>query len=156
MPSVKSDTKGRELIFSRLLNAPKKLVWKIWTNPEHLSLWWGPDGFTNTIKKMEIKPGGKWDLIMHGPDGTDYDIHCIFLEIEKEKKIVYQQLTQFRYIATILFEGRGDQTFIYWQMLFESKECLIEAAKTYGVIAGFQQNAEKLVDYLLQFDNNQL
>ena len=65
MQGVKSNTADRELIFSRLLDVPIKLVWEVWTNPEHIKLWWGPDGFTNTIKKMDIKPNGEWHLIMH-------------------------------------------------------------------------------------------
>jgi uncharacterized protein YndB with AHSA1/START domain len=142
----------RELHFARMLDAPVKLVWEVWTNPEHIKRWWGPDGFTNTIHKMDIKPDGEWSLIMHGPDGSDYEIQSVFREIVKHKKIVYEQLTHFKYIATIEFEGRKDKTLITWTMLFESKEKLIEAAKTYGVIDGFKQNAEKLVNYLLQFN----
>jgi uncharacterized protein YndB with AHSA1/START domain len=150
MLSVKDDTAERKLIFSRLLNAPVKLVWEIWTNPEHIKLWWGPDGFTNTINKMDLKPGGEWGLVMHGPDGRDYDIKSVFREIIKYKKIVYEQLTQFKYIATIEFESRGTQTHLLWQMLFESKEYLIHVAKIYGVDKGFEQNAKRLVDYLFQ------
>lgn len=153
MQNVKDNTAERELKFSRLLNAPIKFVWEVWTNPEHIRLWWGPDGFTNTIKKMNVQPNGEWELIMHGPDGRDYEIKSVFREIVKYKRIVYEQLTQFKYIATIEFENRKDKTFISWVMLFESKESLIEAAKTYGVDIGFKQNAERLVDYLLQFKN---
>jgi len=148
MSGVKNNTAERELIFSRLLDAPITLVWKIWTTPDHIKLWWGPAGFTNTIKKMDIKAGGEWNLIMHGPDGRDYEIQCAFKEIIKHKKIVYEQLTEFRYVATIEFESRGEQTFLRWQMLFESREYLVQAAKTYGVDIGFKQNAQRLVDYL--------
>lgn len=148
MQNVKNDVAGRQLVFSRLLDAPVKLVWKVWTDPEHIKLWWGPDGFRNTIQKMDMKPEGEWHLIMHGPDGTDYEIRSVFIEVIKHKKIVYKQLNQFRYIATIEFEERGNKTFLIWQMLFESKEYLIEAAKTYGVDTGFVQNAERLVSYL--------
>jgi uncharacterized protein YndB with AHSA1/START domain len=154
MQPVKNSTADRELIFSRLLDAPIKLVWEVWTNPEHIKLWWGPDGFTNTIKKMDIKDNGAWDLIMHGPDGTDYEIKSVFREIIKHKKIVYEQLNHFKYVATIEFESRGEQTLLRWQMLFESKEYLIEAAKTYGVDKGFTQNAQRLVDYLSQKNLN--
>jgi uncharacterized protein YndB with AHSA1/START domain len=157
MPDEKSNTAwgedntaGRELHFSRLLDAPIKLVWKVWTSPEHIKYWWGPDGFTNTITKMDMKPGGEWILVMHGPDGTDYDHKCVFREVVKYKKIVYDQLTHFRYVATIEFESRKDKTFINWTMLFESNECLIQAAKIYKVDAGFKQNAEKLINYLLR------
>jgi uncharacterized protein YndB with AHSA1/START domain len=151
MPDKKNNTAERELRFSKVLDATIKEVWEAWTNPEDIQHWWGPDGFTNTIIKMDIKNGGVWDLIMHGPDGTDYEIKSVFREIDQYKKIVYEQLTHFRYVATIEFESRKDKTFINWHMLFESKEHLIEAARTYKVDAGFRQNAERLVSYLLRF-----
>src|SRR5436190_19477576 len=72
MQHEKNSTKNRELLLTRLLNAPIELVWEVWTNPEHIAQWWGPNGFTNTITKMDVQPGGEWDLVMHGPDGTDY------------------------------------------------------------------------------------
>jgi uncharacterized protein YndB with AHSA1/START domain len=149
MLNVKDNIAERALIFSRLLDAPVKLVWKVWTSPEHIKLWWGPDGFTNTINKMDVKPGGEWDLIMHGPDGKDHVIKSVFVEIVKYKKIVYKQFTDFKCIATIEFESRGEQTLLRWQMLFESKEYLIQVAKTNGVDEGLKQTAERLIDYLI-------
>ena len=86
-----------------------------------------------------------------GPDGKIYKIKCAFREIEKHKKIVYEQFTQFKCVATIEFESRKDKTFIMWTMLFESKEKLIEAAKMYGVDIGLKQTAEKLIKYLITY-----
>jgi len=151
MPNEKSNTAGRELHFSRLVDAPIKLVWEVWTDPEHIKQWWGPDGFTNTITKMDIKPGGEWNLVMHGPDGTDYDHKCVFREVVKYNKLVYEQLTHFIYVATIEFESRKDKTLIKWTMLFESEEHLIQAAKTYKVDTGLKQTAERFISYLLAF-----
>jgi uncharacterized protein YndB with AHSA1/START domain len=149
-----NDNGEKELKFSRTLNGPINLVWEIWTNPEHIKMWWGPNGFTNTIHKMDVKPEGEWLLTMHGPDGTDYEIKGVFREIVKHKKIVYEQLTQFKYVATIEFESRKDKTIINWSLLFESKEKLLEAAKTYGVVDGFTQNAERMIAYLKQSNKN--
>ncbi len=58
MENVKNDTRDRELIITRKINAPVELVWEVWTKPEHIANWWGPEGFTNTITKMEVRPGG--------------------------------------------------------------------------------------------------
>jgi uncharacterized protein YndB with AHSA1/START domain len=148
MTNEKDNTAERQLCFSRLLDAPVKIVWDIWTKPEHINLWWGPDGFTTTVLKMDVKPGGEWNLEMQGPDGKIYKIKSVFREIEKLEKIVYEQFTQFKCVATIEFETRKDKTFIVWTMLFESKEKLIEAAKMYGVDTGLKQTAEKLIKYL--------
>src|SRR6476619_6190718 len=57
-----SNTSDRELLLTRTLNAPIELVWEVFTNPEHIKNWWGPNGFTNTINQMDVKPGGTWDF----------------------------------------------------------------------------------------------
>lgn len=149
MQNARNDLAERELHFSRLLDAPIGLVWKVWTTPEHIKLWWGPDGFSNTILKMDVRKGGEWLLIMHGPDGRDYEIKSIFREVARHKRIVYEQLTVFRYIATIEFEDLNNKTSIHWKMQFESPEALRQAAEAYGVKVGFEQNAQRLVDYLV-------
>src|SRR5882757_8916496 len=103
MESKKSNTADRELMLSRKLNAPIELVWEVWTKPEHIVNWWGPDGFTNTIHTMDVSPGGEWNLVMHGPDGTDYKNKSIFKEVIKYKKLVYEHFAP-NFIATVEFE----------------------------------------------------
>lgn len=146
MESKKSNTSDREISISRLLNAPIDLVWEVWTNPEHIKNWWGPNDFTTTITKMEVKPNGKWDLVMHGPDGTDYENKSIFKEIIRHKKLVFEHIPGPTF--TIEFESRGDKTFIQWKILFESKEQLIEVVQKFKADEGLKQNLEKLEIYL--------
>src|SRR6266496_3604765 len=99
-----NSTADRELFISRLLNAPRELVWEVWTNPEHIANWWGPEGFSNTINTMDVKPGGEWNLVMHGPDGTDYKNKSIFKEVEEPERIVYEHVSGPKFLATITFE----------------------------------------------------
>jgi uncharacterized protein YndB with AHSA1/START domain len=148
MENKKSSTEDRELIISRKLNAPVALVWEAWTNPEHIVNWWGPDGFSNTINKMEVRAGGEWDLVMHGPDGTDYKNRSIFREVIRYKKIVYEHVSGPRFVATIDFEEQGEQTILRWHMLFESAEEFIRTVKTFKADEGLKQNIEKLSLYL--------
>jgi uncharacterized protein YndB with AHSA1/START domain len=79
-------TENRELRSTKVFNAPVDIVWEVWTNPEHIVNWWGPDGFTNTIHKMDVEVNGEWNLTMHGPDGTNYPNKSIFKEIIPFKK----------------------------------------------------------------------
>jgi len=143
-----NNTADRELRISRLLDAPIELVWEVWTNPEHLKNWWGPTGFTNTISKMDITPNGEWDLVMHGPDGTDYKNKSVFREIVKHEKIVYEHVSGPKFLATILFEKKNDKTFLHWHMLFNTKEEFIQTVKTFKADEGLKQNLEKLNIYL--------
>ena len=148
MENKKSSTHDRELIISRTLNAPVELVWEVWTKPEHIANWWGPNGFTNTISTMDMVVGGEWNLVMHGPDGTDYDNKSIFREVIPFKKIVYEHISYPWILATITFEAQGEQTFLNWHMLFESAEEFIKVVKTYKADEGLKQNLEKLGEYL--------
>jgi uncharacterized protein YndB with AHSA1/START domain len=148
MQNEKNNQADRELLITRLLNAPIELVWEVWTDPRHIAQWWGPDGFTNTISEMDIKPGGEWNLVMHGPDGTDYKNKSVFKEIVKHKKIVYEHISGPKFLATIEFEKQGKQTFLKWHMLFESREQFIQTVKTFKADEGLKQNIEKLGRYL--------
>ena len=60
----------REIVITRLINAPRELVFDAWTDPEQVGQWWGPSGFTNTTHKMEVKPGGVWRFVMHAPSSS--------------------------------------------------------------------------------------
>jgi uncharacterized protein YndB with AHSA1/START domain len=145
---MESNTKDRELLLTRTLNAPIDLVWEVWTKPEHIAKWWGPNGFTNTITTMDMKPGGEWNLIMHGPDGTDFKNKSTFKEVILHKKIVYEHDSSPRFTATIQFEEQGEQTLLTWHMLFESREQFIQVVKTFKADEGLKQNVDKLEIYL--------
>ncbi len=148
MQQKENNTADREIRISRLLNAPVELVWEVWTNPEHIKNWWGPTGFTNTIQHMDVQPGGEWDLVMHGPDGTDYKNKSVFKEITLHEKIVYEHVSAPKFVATILFEAQGDKTLLNWHMLFESREQFIQVVKTFKADEGLKQNVEKLNHYV--------
>ena len=146
--TMASDTKDRELVISRLLNAPRELVFEVWTNPEHVKHWWGPSGFTNTIHKMEVKNGGEWNFIMHGPDGRNYDNRIVFTEIIKPELIKYKHVSFPYFNATITFEAQENKTFLSWRMLFETKEELKKTVEVFKADEGLKQNMIKLQDYL--------
>jgi uncharacterized protein YndB with AHSA1/START domain len=144
---MESKTQDREISITRTLNAPIDLVWEAWITPEHIAQWWGPNGFTNTISKMDLQPGGEWLLVMHGPDGTDYKNKSIFKEIIPQKKIVFDHIAP-NFTATIEFEAQGDTTLLKWHMVFETAELFIQVVKTFKAEEGLKQNVEKFQAYL--------
>lgn len=148
--------KGNELSLSRILNAPVELLWEALTDPVHLVQWWGPDGFTNTISKMDVRQGGEWNLVMHGPDGRDFDNKIIYKEIVIHKKLVFEHQTTPKHLTTVELEARGKQTLLKWHMTFESKEQLIGLVKEFQVDKGLQQNVEKWNRYLMGLQQNNL
>ncbi|MBB6324824.1 uncharacterized protein YndB with AHSA1/START domain [Algoriphagus iocasae] len=140
-------TKNREMHMFRVLNVPIDLVWEVWSKPEHISQWWGPSGFTNTIKTMEFKAEGDWIFIMHGPDGKNYPNHSIFKEIIPFKKIVFEHFNP-HFITTVLFEAKGDKTEMDWTVVLDSEEILQAVIKNHNALEGLKQNGEKLQNYL--------
>jgi len=112
-----SDTSDRELSTTRVLNAPRELLWEVWTKPEYIKNWWGPNGFTNTIDTMDVQPGGTWQFVMHGQDGTDYKNKSIYKEILKPERIVFDHVTGPKFQATITFEEQGRKALLSWHML---------------------------------------
>jgi uncharacterized protein YndB with AHSA1/START domain len=138
---------SRELTISRLVNAPRELVWKVWTEPEHIKNWWGPNGFTNTIFKMDVQPGGIWEFIMHGPDGTDYKNKSVYKEVVKYEKIVYDHVSP-KFQFTVTFKEQGRKTLINIEMLFETPEARDNVVNVFKADVGLQQNIYKLDGYL--------
>jgi uncharacterized protein YndB with AHSA1/START domain len=147
MANTKSNNADRELKIERTLNAPVELVWKVFTKPEHIVNWWGPNGFTNTIYTMDVRPGGEWDFMMHGPDGKDYKNRSIYKEIVPLEKIVFDHFNP-NFTTTIELETRGSQTQLKWRMLFETAELFEAVVKAHGAKEGLKQNIEKLNVYL--------
>jgi uncharacterized glyoxalase superfamily protein PhnB/uncharacterized protein YndB with AHSA1/START domain len=142
------NTKDRELKINRLLNAPIELVWKMWTEPEHIKNWWGPNGFTNSISRMEVKPGGEWEFIMKGPDGKEYPNKNIFKEIVPFEKIVMEHGPSPKFIITATFTAKGDKTELTMNGIFESAAQLKEVVEVFKADEGMRQNVDKLEVYL--------
>jgi uncharacterized protein YndB with AHSA1/START domain len=70
--SIDIESGSHAIIATRVFDAPRELVFALWTDPEHLAQWWGPNGFTTTTHTFDMRPGGAWRFVMHGPDGRDY------------------------------------------------------------------------------------
>src|SRR5688572_17534146 len=84
---AESATADREIVISRVISAPRELVFEAFTEVRHLSRWWGPEGFTTTTRAFEFRVGGVWDFVMHGPDGTDYQEWISWTEIAPPERI---------------------------------------------------------------------
>ncbi|MDC6364374.1 MULTISPECIES: SRPBCC domain-containing protein [Flavobacteriaceae] len=141
------NTERRQLSISRTLKAPIELVWEVWTTPEHIAQWWGPNSFTNSIQQMDVREGGEWKLTMHGPDGTNYPNRSIYKEIVLHKKIVFEHFNP-HFITTVVFEPNGEETHMSWTAVFDSEEILQTIIKAHKADEGMKQNIAKLENYI--------
>jgi len=143
-----TSTASREIVMERVLDAPRELVFKVWTEPEHVAKWWGPDGFTNTVHEMDARPGGVWRFIMHGPDGTDYKNKIVFVEVVKAERLVYDHVSGPLFHVTVTFEEHGDKTKLTSRMVFETAAELEKVVKEFNAIEGAKQHLGRLAEYL--------
>jgi uncharacterized protein YndB with AHSA1/START domain len=141
------------MVVMRVLDAPRELVWTAWTDPKHLAQWWGPDGFTTTTSAYDLRQGGVWRFVMHGPDGRDYQNRITFDEIVKPERIVYHhdgdddvEPVQFR--TTVTFEDLGGKTRLTMRALFPTAAARDRVIKEYGAAEGAVQTLSRLADYL--------
>ena len=138
---------NRKLQSTTLLKFPIDLVWEVWTNPEHIANWWGPNGFTNTIHKMDFLEDGEWNLTMHGSDGKNYPNKSIFKEILPFEKIVFEHFNP-HFITTVLFQSQNSETVLDWSLLFDTEEMFDIVVKAHKADQGQKENLEKLEKYL--------
>ena len=148
-PEPESD---REIVLTRVFDAPPDLVFEAWTNPKHVVHWWGPNGFTNTIHEMNVKPGGVWRITMHGPDGTNYPNRMDFEEVDRPKRLVYLHGDDGAgehkpFHVTTTFDKQDGGTLVTLRLLLESADEKRRVVD-FGAIEGGKQTLARLGEYL--------
>ena len=142
-----------ELHLTRVYRAPRSLVWKVWTDPNHVAKWWGPRGFSLTHHSKDLRAGGSWVYTMHGPDGVDYPNCTRYFEVIEGEKMVYdhgsdgQSKPLFR--VTVTFQDVPEGTQMDMTMAFESKEAA-QSAGEFIRKAGGNSTWDRLAEYLDQ------
>ena len=147
----------REIVISRVISAPRELVFEAFTEVRHLSRWWGPEGFTTTTRAFEFRVGGEWDFVMHGPDGTDYQEWISWTEIAPPERIALLHgesrgdPNAFESVLTFAPDGAdGATTRIEMRTVFPTKELRDQAVEQYHAIEGGQQTLSHLAAYVTE------
>ncbi|GAB3346956.1 SRPBCC family protein [Modestobacter lapidis] len=149
---ARSATADREITISRVIDAPRELVFEAFTEVRHLSRWWGPEGFTTTTRSFEFRVGGEWDFVMHGPDGTDYQEWISWTEIVRPERIALLH-GEFRgdpnaFESALSFASDGAATRIEMRTVFATERLRDEAAEKHHAIEGGQQTLGNLAAYV--------
>jgi uncharacterized protein YndB with AHSA1/START domain len=145
-------TADREIMISRIIDAPPELVFEAFTEVRHLSQWWGPEGFTTTTRAFEFRVGGEWDFVMHGPDGTDYQEWITWTRIVAPEGIALlhgeSRDDPNAFESVLTFEPDGAATRIEMRTVFPTKELRDEAVAKYHAIEGGEQTLGNLAAYV--------
>jgi uncharacterized protein YndB with AHSA1/START domain len=150
------NTSDREIVISRVFDAPRELVWQAMTDPKHVANWWGPRGFSTVTEEMDVRPGGAWKHVMIGPDGARYPNKSIFKEVVKPERIVYTHGggregggRGATFVATWTFEAlAADKTRLTMCMVFPSAGDRDYVVKEFGAIEGGKQTLARLAEHL--------
>ena len=151
---AQSATADREIVISRIIGAPRELVFEAFTEVRHLSRWWGPEGFSTTTRAFQFRVGAEWDFVMHGPDGTDYQEWIVWTEIVPPDRIAMLH-GAFRddpdaFKSVLTFEPEGAATRIEMHTVFTTKELRDEAVEKYHAVEGGRQTLSNLAAYVTE------
>jgi uncharacterized protein YndB with AHSA1/START domain len=112
-----------EIVTTRVFNSPRTLVYKAWSDPDHLKNWWGPDGFTNTFNIFDFREGGRWSFVMHGPERGNYPNECTFGAIREPELIVWDRQSKPLFQVEVVFEKFSEnETKITFKQKFKTAE----------------------------------
>ncbi len=146
--------KEREITITRIFDAPRQLVWKAWTDPKHLSQWWGPKNFSNPVCEVDARAGGKWHIVMRAPDGQEYPCGGVYQEVLEPERLVFTNIAIdaegnpiIDGFTTVLFADAGGKTKI---TLHTRGTALVDYAAAYlqGMEAGWSQSLDRLAERL--------
>ena len=148
MPAVTERSSAAEIVATRVFDAPRRLLWRMWTDAEQIAKWWGPNGFTNTIHEMDVRPGGVWRFIMHGPDGKDYKNKIVYTVVDEPQRLEYDHVSGPNFHAIVTFDEQGEKTSVTMRMQFESAELRNRVAEELGAVEGLSQTLGRLGEAL--------
>jgi uncharacterized protein YndB with AHSA1/START domain len=148
---ITTRTSDTELIQTRVFDAPRKLVFQVYTDAETIPQWWGPRYLTTVVEKMEVKPGGTWRFIQRSPDGKEYAFRGEYREVVTPEKIVYtfefEGMPGHIIVETVTFEETNGKTTVRVMSVFQSREDLngmLDSGMEQGAIETWDRFAELL------------
>jgi uncharacterized protein YndB with AHSA1/START domain len=152
--TLELDQDPRVIVGSRVLDAPRDLVWRVWTDPTHLAQWWGPNGFRTTTSAYDLRPGGVWRFVMHGPDGRDYQNTITYFEIVRPERLVYshgggdEDLEPVSFHTTVTFVPKDKKTLVTLRAIFPTAAERERVIREHGALEGGKQTLERLDEHL--------
>jgi uncharacterized protein YndB with AHSA1/START domain len=144
-------TDGPDLVMERIFDAPRELVWKVLMDPERVTNWWGPHGYTTTVVEMDLRPGGRWRWINHTTGGEDAPFKGEYLEVVPPERIVRTFIFDVpgfddrAAVETMILEDLGNRTKMIARSRFPSVEDL-EGALATGMVRGALETYDRLAD----------
>ena len=150
--SAAADGKEPELLFTRVFDAPRSIVFRAWIEPERVAQWWGPQGFSVVFLEMDVQPGGAWRKCMRSPEGTDYWRRGVYREVVELERLVFTYISDDPHsdpdhetLVTVTFAEHGTKTLVTFRQT--GLESAVSRDSHQG---GWTSCMERFADYLAQ------
>ena len=154
-PTFNVNREAKEIVMERVFEAPRDLVWKLWTDPKMIPKWWGPKTHKTTVDKMDFRVGGEWRFIQTDENGIEFAFHGVYREIIRPEKI--SETFNFEpigpgheLIEVVIFEDLKDKTKLISKAIYSSIEDL-EGMVRSGMEEGSNETMERFAELLKQF-----
>jgi uncharacterized protein YndB with AHSA1/START domain len=150
-PTNTSSTADREIVTTRLIDAPRELVYEAFTDPKHVGHWFGPDGFITATRSMDVRVGGQWIFVMHGPDGTDWPNVITYQEVTPPSGLRYlhgDDKEPDMFNVTVTFDDEGGKTALTMRAVFKTAAARDFVVRERGAIEGGKQTLARLDAYV--------
>ena len=139
----------REIVQQRTFDAPPEAVYEAWTRPAHVTRWWGPNGFTTTTEHMDVRPGGEWRYVMHGPDGADFPNLIEYHDVVPAQRLVYTHGDgtpddSNAFEVEITFDRAGGRTDLTMRAVFKTAEARDYVIREFHADEGGRQTLARL------------
>lgn len=146
--------RGRELVLTRVLDAPRSLVWEATSKCEHIKRWWGPRGYTVPICEIDFRPGGAWRFVQHDPKGNEHPFKGVYLEVVAPERVVHTFIYDVPMIrdsvavVTVTLEEQGGKTKLTSRTVFPTPEAY-EGAVASGMEPGAKETLDRLAELVV-------
>jgi uncharacterized protein YndB with AHSA1/START domain len=143
----------REIVLSRVFSAPRELVFKAWTDANHVTKWFGPKGFETTTHEIDVRVGGRWRFEYRAPDGTRFDNRIVFLEIKGPELLVFdhgpdKDNDAGRFRVTVTFDEQTDKKTLVTMRQLHPTKAQRDASVGFGAVEIGYTTIDKLEEHL--------
>lgn len=156
LDDVLTGADDRQIVLLRLIETPREVVFRAWTDPDRLPMWFGPEGFSMSVDEIDVRPGGMWRSTMHGPDGVDYPNLIAYEEIDEPSRLVYthsgagEAADDPSFRTTVTFDAFDGQTVLTMRAVFADAASRALVEDKYHAIEGGNQTLDRLVAYVME------
>ncbi len=145
------ETPGQEVVINMAFDAPRDLVYRLYTDPGLVSQWWGPRSQITTVDQMDVSQGGTWRFVSRDAEGNEFGFHGVFHEVRPPERIVdtfeFEGMPGHVLLETVTFDERDGRTYVRNESVFQTVEDR-DGMLNSGMVEGTRESVERFAELL--------